>query len=99
MLYQVKTFVRGNDIKRQLIYIREHWYEWFYVVVDEGEMRPRFYLPVERCINRRAYLCWIFPLAPFVVLLRIVQHASWSVWQDFIGWARLLKEKRDNLDD
>lgn len=86
----------GNRILVHLQYIREHWYEWFYVVVSEGYERPLWYLPVRRKIDRHAYECWIFPIAPFVLIGFIVNNIFWSVWSDLITFQELLAKKSNH---
>ena len=73
--------------------IREDWAEWFRMFKREGCRTPPFYLPVRYVVAQRASECWVFPLAPFVVVWFILREAGWKTWTD------LLNLLRDITDD
>jgi len=81
--------------------IPEHWKERFYVKVGEsflrqkpeGERVPRFYLPVYRKYDENVVVCWIFLLAPIVLLVLIVRDMARSLWNDLITFRELLQCK------
>lgn len=95
LIHKIKTNT-GYVIK----YTRENWTEWLVVIYaiylkDEGERMPRFYLPVRRCDTRHAYECWIFPLAPFVLLWILTYRAFIGIWRDLLDVSLMFKEKND----
>lgn len=55
-----------------------------------GEL-PRFYLPVQRDLSSFSIECWIFPLAPFVLVYKIISRSLWTVWLDLFTLAEDLK--------
>lgn len=60
--------------------------------IEQGEMIPRFYLPVIRPFDRYAYEVWIFPLAFLVVFYQIFSSAFRLIWRDTIDWIRDMNE-------
>lgn len=58
--------------------------------LKEGSPLPRFYLPVVRPVNRDVYECWIFLLAPFVLIYYISRNVFWSIWRDLLDFSMLL---------
>jgi len=79
--------------------ISRKWYEWFYILVNpvfiaEGEILPRFYVPIK--MNKEAYYveCWAMPLAPFVavwvVWVRLYFRGMWALfnWTNKQFWQR-----------
>lgn len=89
MIYEVKN-------NRVVKYIRENWKEWFFVRVQEGEMRPRFYLPVSRDIMTGTYTAWTMPLAPFVLSLVAVKSGFDCFWRDLVQVIELWKDDYNN---
>jgi hypothetical protein len=87
MLYKI------DNVK--VSYIREHWYEWLGVFVSYGEMRPKFYLPVKRYVDRAGTLNMIIPLAIFVALYFALSSAFYAFWSDCL-WA-LEQWDKDNI--
>jgi hypothetical protein len=77
---QIKIKYGGIYIKETL----EFWYKYLVVHCSEGNMRPRFFLPVRRSYQRNTTECWIFPLAPFVLFYFLVSTALWAIWEDLI---------------
>lgn len=56
--------------------------------IQDGVRIPLFYLPVRMHIEKYAIEAWIFPLAPFVLIYRVIVSVFWVVWADlneFIG--------------
>lgn len=99
MLYQYESKYDGTQVKRAVRYIREHWHEWLWLYVEEGEAYPRFYLPTHRCFMRHATVAWIIPLAPFVLFL-VSLHAAFKVfWSDCIQMVDRWRKEVKNRDD
>lgn len=77
---------------RSVEFKRETWKEFFQIKIawhfirykDEGEMFPRFFLPVERENTRGQLKMWIFPLAPFALAWVIVRNAARCIWKDLM---------------
>lgn len=75
-------------------YERDHWTEYFTIELDflfvqhaaEGDAIKRFFLPVYRNEMRAAWVCWVWPLAPFVLFGIALGRAFSSLWSDVI-WA------------
>lgn len=63
---------------------RESWVEWVRAERHQGERYPKFFLPVKRDYHSGVMICWIFPLAPFVLFGALVAAASRSVWGDLL---------------
>ena len=88
---------------KHFIYSAQDWTEHFRIQVSnlllrskrEGDMMPRFYLPVWRSNYQDSVECWIFPLAPFILALRITQQIFSILWRDLIDWLRLLYQWRN----
>src|SRR5687767_5099119 len=81
MLLEQRTEDLGNRIKVTTIYIREHWHEWLWLFVAEGEACPHFYLPVYRTDMRFGFVAWIIPLAPFVLAAVAFHLAQCTFWR------------------
>jgi hypothetical protein len=89
-----------EKIGKHFKYIRENWKEYFQIYVTgvlikskrEGDMIPRFYLPIWKTYDRYYVECWIFPLAPFVLFWRILQQVTKIIWSDLIEWLIMLYE-------
>lgn len=83
---------------KYFIYKAQDWTEHFRIYVSgllirskrEGDMMPRFYLPVWKSMDRDAIECWIFPLAPFVLFWRITSHVLWIIWRDLLDFLYML---------
>ena len=67
-------------------YIREHWHEWLWLFVGEGQAVPHFYLPTHRDYQRAGFIAWIMPLAPFVLFFVALWRGFINFWSDCI-WA------------
>ena len=54
--------------------------------IYEGYPVPKFYLPVKsRDLDfGNTYECWIFPLAPFVIIFYIWKNCLFNIWKIFI---------------
>lgn len=59
----------------------------------EGVCRKRFYLPVDINLDTRITECWIFPLAIFVLIYKIVKNILWSFWKDLFIFSENLKKE------
>lgn len=85
-------------------YTAEHWYEWFVVEVskslmrfpEDGDIIPRFYLPINYIPRLGCYRCWVFPLAPFAIIYLIISRMLIGVWKDLMELAEILKIKYEN---
>lgn len=73
---------------------RDDWKEWFRLEFEEGIMRPKFFLPTYRLLDRRTIMFWVFPLAPFVLVWHIIAGAFWSIWKDLIEWGTLISKTK-----
>lgn len=70
------------------------------IKIEGGEEIPLFYLPIRIYFRRYAIEAWIFPLAPFVLIYRIIKNIFWSIWSDlneFLGLLTLKKKKPMNI--
>lgn len=81
------------------IVIREHWYELLWIqladvrrTISLGEEAPKFFLPVgqERFSGRVNY--WILPIAPFAMILSLLNHMFKSFWFDLVELLAILHE-------
>ena len=90
--------MKANKTEKGITYIRENWKEWFYMDMsatlfkfkEEGMRVPRFYLPVNYLPIRNCYQCWIFPLAPFVLIGLIFWRAIVKIWRDLMEVLEML---------
>jgi hypothetical protein len=84
MKIQQKTEVLGNRVFCSYKYFRDHWYEWFWMFIEEGCAYPYFYLPVYRSNIR--YGCYVMPtpLAPFGLILIALYFSFRSLWIDIV---------------
>jgi len=76
----------------------EGWKEWFMVkactrYIVQGQQFPRWYLPVRRDFTSDQMECWIFPLAPFVLVFLITYNIFWSLWNDTRDFLYYLQSK------
>lgn len=65
--------------------------------LQAGHKIPLFYLPVRMHIERYAVEAWLFPIAPFILVYRVLVSMFWAIWADlneFIG-LQTLKYKKD----
>lgn len=76
---------------------KENWKEWFhisfsgaYMRISDGHAVPRWYLPVYKHDYKDAIEVWIFPLAPFVLIGRVIVNMFYSVWRDLLSTLYLL---------
>jgi len=67
---------------------RDNWKEWFCVFIAEGEYKS-FYYPVKRDVVRGGYECWVWYLAPFVLVIKLA----------YSMYIHLLNDTRQLLDD
>lgn len=67
-----------------VLYVREHWHEWLWIFISEGEAIPHFYLPTHRVIDRYGVIVWIIPLAPFVLLYMALRAGFLIFWRDCV---------------
>lgn len=82
--------IKEESGKIKVTHTRENWKEWFRFFkviheVGEGGCYPRFYLPVYRDYPRGDYMCWIIPLAPFVLVTVAIKRALYQVWCELIS--------------
>lgn len=70
---------------------RERLSEFFVLEVREGEMVPRFFLPVYRLPRQHAMVAWLAPLAPFALIVHAFKEACISVWMDHVDWISYLR--------
>lgn len=61
---------------------------------NEGEVIPRFYLPVYMNYDSFSIECWIFFLAPFVLLYKITKDVFWLIWKDLLDFYKNLSLKK-----
>lgn len=64
----------------------------------EGERCPRWYLPVNRDWASMTTWCWLFPLAPFVLVFGCTRHALWLILGDVRMHAELMRQERRNRE-
>ena len=71
--------------------------KWSYYDQNFGERLKLFYLPVIPNIRENSHRCYIFPLAPFVLIGYITYHVFMCVWGDLLYFSglqiRLMKSK------
>lgn len=97
--------MKVSKIGKSFEFKPENWKERFTVRISgllfqtklEGEPIPYFYLPVYRRADMIAVECWIFPLAPIVLLLRILENMFISLWHDLLRFQLLLIAKRKRV--
>lgn len=97
MIYEEKTNVIGNRVEVSIRYIREHWHEWLWIFISEGEACPHFYLPVYRTEYRHGYIAWVIPLAPFIVVIVALNAAFHVFWRDCIWVVGRWKKERNRM--
>ena len=86
--------------------IRESWKEFFKVTVGryvlresyEGQMLPKFFLPVVRNEVTQGYTCYILPLAPLALAFHITADVLHIIWRDLLFSAIAIKEWRNAKD-
>lgn len=88
----MKINIQDNKTK----FAKENWKEWFMVkiavrYVQEGNIRPKFYLPVRVHYTSQQIECWIFPIALVMVPLYILKSALLSVWKDIYDLSGLYR--------
>ena len=92
-----------NENNGIIEFIPENWKDRFKVEIPrtlfvskhiEGSMIPPFYLPVYEKTEKYSLECWILPLAPFVLIYRIISNILWITWKDLIVFQRLLNETK-----
>ena len=59
----------------------------------EGEVVPRFYLPVKWDLTKGHLECWFFLVAPFVWIFYVLKNIAWSIIRDCVEWNKLLEQK------
>lgn len=97
MLTHEEVVVEENGRCHTIVsYIRERWHEWLWVEVSEGYAVPHFYLPTYRHKHKLSMVCWIIPLAPFVLVFVALKEAFWHFWMDCV-WMVDKWRKRDLL--
>lgn len=69
--------------------------QWAYRQMKLGEMVKPFYLPVSRDIRSNAWNCYIFPVAPFVLMGDIVYRVFMNVWYDLMRFLEVQTEPID----
>lgn len=86
-----KTTQKNGRFKIDII--RDNWkeylwvfVEWCYILdrVERGRSVRWFMLPVYRQYDRAGWVCWIIPLAPFVLVFVAVLRAFRALWADLI---------------
>lgn len=94
MILEQHTKIVGEEVKVSVKYIREHWHEWLWIDIDigQGYAIPHFYLPTHKRAYSHSMVCWIIPLAPFVLLAIALYRALWEFWKDCV-W--MVKEWKD----
>lgn len=94
---RVETQTKENG-KVHTDFKRENWKEYFKIFVhtdyliarclyrqsDEYEAIPWFMLPVYKDDMRDGWICWVWPLAPFVLIGVASYRALLSFWKDLI---------------
>ena len=77
----------------KITFTRESWKEWFYIVIsstyiayelEEGARIAPFYLPVYRREEMDAWVCFLTPIAPFVLILVAMKRGITSFWRDLV---------------
>lgn len=54
------------------------------IKIPEGQVIPRFYLPVKYSINERTVECHLFFLAPFAILYEKIINQFYYFWHNLI---------------
>ena len=83
--------------------IRENWQEYFKVTISryvlresyQGEMLPKFFLPVVRNEITQGYTCYILPLAPLALAMHVTADVLHIIWRDLLFTAIAIKEWRN----
>jgi hypothetical protein len=63
-------------------YIFDNWTEYFRIDVEEGCVTPAFFIPVKRKYPANIMVCWIFILAPLMLVIYLIQGMLNSLWTD-----------------
>jgi hypothetical protein len=63
--------------------------EWLCYDREFGEGLKPFYLPVSPSIHRDSYRCYIFFLAPFVLMWYISYNVFMNIWFDLIHFSEM----------
>ena len=50
------------------------------IKIPEGQLIPRFYLPVKQSLNTRTVECYLFFIAPFAMLYEKTASKLWYLW-------------------
>jgi len=50
----------------------------------DGVRFSPFYLPVKRKLNEGGWECYIFFLAPIILIFQIIKNMFWSLWRDLL---------------
>jgi len=53
--------------------------------VKYGDIRPMFYLPIHNIPDKRAVLCWLIFIAPFMLLAYLVTQTIYMGWTDAVN--------------
>ncbi len=50
------------------------------IKISEGQVIPRFYLPVKHSVQTRTVECYLFFIAPFAMLYEKIASKLWYLW-------------------
>jgi hypothetical protein len=62
--------------------------------IEQGESLPRFFLPVEFNPVTGMLDCYVFWLAPWILLFLIIKNCSRSIWGDLVYFNRGVEKRR-----
>lgn len=71
----------GTKYEYNVKYIREKWYEWFVMEVEEGAYMP-FYLPIRYNYLRGTQTAWIWYLIPIVIPMFLCKELILHLFRD-----------------
>ena len=88
-LEKSKEIIRGN-----WFLVKKHIFKQkFMFYRNEGELIPKFYLPVRWHLNKGTLECWVFYLAFFIWVFYVIRNVFWSIIGDAVEWEKMLAQK------